>query len=185
MRTEHLRTKFTLACEELRDQWVAGHSWIPECQQWGHLAVGKKVFAFKTIRTMIYKYNSMNFHLYSAPKTCHLGYLFGINSEEEQLSASVIFLVKTSWVNKDIARCELCCQSNALCCCALKVISCCLNLSWVSLSVIDVFCVKHAQSVFLTRLCLFQVEFWQAWFQTGWRRGHQPAEWCYCLQHPQ
>lgn len=36
----------------------------------------------------------------------------------------------------------------------LKVLSYCLNMAWVSLSITDVFCVKHVQSVFLTHLSL-------------------------------
>lgn len=66
----------------------------------------------------------------------------------EELSISVAFQVKPGWVNKDLAKCELV-VSLMLCAamfnCTLKVVLCCFNLGWISLSITDgVFCVKHA-----------------------------------------
>lgn len=50
-----------------------------------------------------------------------------------------------------VIRPEICA---AVCNYTLKVLLHCFNLGWVSLSIVDIFCVKHAQSILLTYLSL-------------------------------
>lgn len=100
-----------------------------------------------------------------------LPWIFGINKEKEQVSACVVFRSELVGLMRMLL-CELCNY-------VVKAIRFCwIKLNWCLL------CKTHTES-FPHTCVFFQVGFWQVSFQTGWRRGHPPAGWCCCLQHPQ